>query len=230
MKRLGEIVYLLTYCAGEVGVIMSEDVVFKGSRAGLQVVFDETVEFATVLRELKMKLETAIDFFGKGTTVSIAKNKITAEQQEELRLLFQSFGLRLKVNEINKPMIKEVEPLEKKVEFSNEVKIINQTVRGGQEITSHGSIVILGNVNPGAKIIAGGNIDVKGACRGIVHAGAFGDRAATIVADKMLAMQICIADIIARAPDNLESTGMTECASIKHGNIVIEPINRQEVG
>lgn len=208
---------------------MSEDVVFKGSRSGLQLIFDQTVDFTSILKQLKAKLESAIDFFGKGTIVNVAVDKITKEQEAELVILFQRYGLTLKAIDTSIPKVNEFKLEEVVVEASKEITIIERTVRGGQEIISNGSVVILGNVNPGAKIIAGGNIDIKGTCRGLVHAGAFGDLTATIVADKMLAMQIRIADLIARAPDNLETVDTTECARIKDGIIVIETVNRQEV-
>lgn len=208
---------------------MSEDVVFKGSRSGLQLIFDQTVDFTSILKQLKVKLESAIDFFGKGTIVNVAVDKITKEQEEELVILFERYGLTLKAIDTSVPKVNELKSEEAVVEASKEITIIERTVRGGQEIISNGSVVILGNVNPGAKIIAGGNIDIKGTCRGLVHAGAFGDLTATIVADKMLAMQIRIADLIARAPDNLETVDTTECARIKDGIIVIETMNRQEV-
>ncbi|MBP2633030.1 MAG: septum site-determining protein minC [Firmicutes bacterium] len=208
---------------------MSEDVVFKGSRSGLQLIFDQTVDFTSILKQLKAKLESAIDFFGKGTIVNVAVDKITKEQEAELVILFQRYGLTLKAIDTSISKVNEFKFEEVDVEASKEITIIERTVRGGQEIISNGSVVILGNVNPGAKIIAGGNIDIKGTCRGLVHAGAFGDLTATIVADKMLAMQIRIADLIARAPDNLETVDTTECARIKDGIIVIETVNRQEV-
>jgi septum site-determining protein MinC len=209
--------------------MMSEDVVFKGSRSGLQLIFDETVDFTSILKQLKAKLESAIDFFGKGTVVNVAIEKITKEQEAELSILFRRYGLTLRAIDTSMPKVSELKAEEVTVEASKEITIIERTVRGGQELISNGSVVILGNVNPGAKIIAGGNIDIKGTCRGIVHAGAFGDLTATITADKMLAMQIRIADLIARAPDNLETVDTTECARIKNGTIVIETVNRQEV-
>lgn len=208
---------------------MSEDVVFKGSRSGLQLIFDQTVDFTSIIRQLRVKLESAIDFFGKGTIVNVAVDKITKEQEAELVILFERYGLTLKAIDTSMPKVNKIKSEEVVVEASKEITIIERTVRGGQEIISNGSVVILGNVNPGAKIIAGGNIDIKGTCRGLVHAGAFGDLTATIVADKMLAMQIRIADLIARAPDNLETVDTAECARIKDGSIVIETVNRQEV-
>ena len=107
--------------------------------------------------------------------------------------------------------------------------VVNRTVRSGQEIKSPGSVMICGNVNAGAQIIAGGSIDIRGACKGVVHAGAYGDTTAFVVADQLMPMQIRIADRIAQPPENMTKPTVAERASIKDGKIVIEPIERQEI-
>lgn len=207
---------------------MSEDIVFKGSRTGLQLVFDETVEFSSIVAQLKLKLEAAMHFFGRGTTVHIAADKITKAQESELSDLLHSYGLTLKAVDFSAQRVAAAKADAQKA-LAEETMVVNRTVRGGQEIICKGSIVIYGNVNPGAKVVAGGNIEIKGICRGIVHAGAFGNVKALVTAERMMAMQIRIADLIARAPDHLEKTECAEYACIKDGNIVIESVNKQEV-
>ena len=104
--------------------------------------------------------------------------------------------------------------------------VVNRTLRGGQEVQSQGSVLVLGNVNPGAQVIAGGSIDIRGTCRGIVHAGAYGDRDAIIIADHLMPVQIRIADVIAQSPEQYEKPELAERASVQDGRIVIEPIER----
>lgn len=107
-----------------------------------------------------------------------------------------------------------------------EMVVVNRTLRGGQEIRTASSVLVCGNVNPGAQIIAGGSIDIRGTCRGLVHAGASGDTDSFIIADHLMPTQIRIANLIARSPDHMEMTERAERASIKDGQIVIEPIER----
>lgn len=111
-----------------------------------------------------------------------------------------------------------------------EMVVVDRTLRGGQEIRTQSSVLVCGNVNPGAQIIAGGSIDIRGTCRGMVHAGAYGDASAFVVADHLIPTQIRIADLIARSPDTPsgrpEPGDGAERASIKNGQIVIEPIKR----
>ena len=104
--------------------------------------------------------------------------------------------------------------------------VINRTLRGGQEIRTKSSVMVCGNVNPGAQIIAGGSIDIRGTCRGLVHAGAWGDNTAFIIADHLVPTQIRISNLIARSPDKMEMADRAERASVKNGQVVIEPIER----
>ncbi|MCE9647625.1 MAG: septum site-determining protein MinC [Chloroflexi bacterium] len=71
---------------------------------------------------------------------------------------------------------------------------VNKTLRSGTRIEYPGNIVVVGDVNPGAEIIADGNVIVWGRVRGVIHAGAKGDRSAYICALDLSANQLRIAD------------------------------------
>lgn len=74
------------------------------------------------------------------------------------------------------------------------------TVRSGVEIRHPGTIVILGDLNPGGAVVAQGDIFVWGRLRGVAHAGATGNRQCRIMALQMEPTQLRIADAVARAP------------------------------
>jgi septum site-determining protein MinC len=71
------------------------------------------------------------------------------------------------------------------------------TLRGGQTLHNLGNIVVIGDVNPGAELIASGDILVFGALRGVAHAGAQGDASARVVALELAPTQLRIATMIA---------------------------------
>lgn len=75
------------------------------------------------------------------------------------------------------------------------------TLRSGQVFEADGSVVILGDVNPGGKVIAKGNVIVLGNLKGNIFAGVDGNENAFVVALEMNPMQIKIGDIIARSSD-----------------------------
>jgi len=111
---------------------------------------------------------------------------------------------------------------------------IRRTLRSGQSINSDGNIVVIGDVHPGAEIVAAGDITVWGILGGIAHAGAEGNRYARIRALKMHAIQLRIADIFSRRPDSANipyiqktDTFTPEEASIRKTQIVIQRIKSE---
>lgn len=82
---------------------------------------------------------------------------------------------------------------------------IHRTLRSGQSISSEGNIVIIGDVNPGAEIIAKGDITVWGILGGIAHAGSDGNTYSRIRALKLNAIQLRIGDVFARRPDTINT-------------------------
>ena len=213
---------------------MSEEIVkIKGTRTGLQLSFASGAKFEDIKSDIVGKLEEGDKFFIRGTTVYIPKGTFPTDQMETLRRIFHRHGMLFR-NELPKPKPvarPEQKPLmrpETKKSESEEapLMVINRTVRSGQEIRTKGSVLICGNVNPGSQVIAGGSIDIRGVCRGLVHAGAMGNEKAVIIADRLMPVQIRIANLVARAPDEGEKVDTPERASIKNSRIVIEPIMR----
>ena len=79
---------------------------------------------------------------------------------------------------------------------TSETKYHRGSLRSGQKIEFEGSLVILGDVNDGAEVIAGENIVVLGALRGLAHAGAKGNKYAIIASSSIEAMQLRIANVV----------------------------------
>lgn len=80
---------------------------------------------------------------------------------------------------------------------------LKRTIRSGQSISSDGNILVIGDVNPGAEIIAKGDITVWGILGGIAHAGSEGNNYARIRALKLNPVQIRIGEVFARRPDTV---------------------------
>jgi septum site-determining protein MinC len=84
-------------------------------------------------------------------------------------------------------------------------------------------VLLLGDVNPGARISAAGHVLVWGRLRGIAHAGVSGNREARIVALQLRPLQLRIADVVARGPEGLPPPGLAEQALLVEGEIRIDP-------
>lgn len=107
---------------------------------------------------------------------------------------------------------------------SSETKFFRGSLRSGKKIEYEGSIVILGDVNSGAEVIAGENIVIVGTLRGMAHAGARGNRKAMISAVSIEAPQIRIADIIKEAEkeEKQEQKEIKTYAYISENKMIIE--------
>ncbi len=102
--------------------------------------------------------------------------------------------------------------------------LLRRTLRSGQVARHEGHIAVIGDVNAGAEIIAGGDVMVWGKVRGIVHAGAAGDQNAIVCALYLAPMQLRIGSLIARAPEGRETRPKApEKAFVRDGLIVLEP-------
>ena len=101
------------------------------------------------------------------------------------------------------------------------------TLRGGQSLHNVGNIVVVGDVNPGAELVATGDIVVFGVLRGVAHAGAQGERAARVYALDLAATQLRIAAFIAADFGDRKRNGIQpEAACVQDGRIAIVAFDR----
>nr|WP_235623038.1 MULTISPECIES: septum site-determining protein MinC [unclassified Tolypothrix] len=124
-----------------------------------------------------------------------------------------------------------VEQLPLETSLSSEPKVVptpladalylEMTVRSGVEIRHAGSVIILGDLNPGGIVVADGDILVWGRLRGIAHAGASGNRECLIMSLQMEPTQLRIADAVARAPEKSPTQFSPEVAHMTSQGIRI---------
>lgn len=99
---------------------------------------------------------------------------------------------------------------------------VNKTLRSGTRIEFAGHIVVFGDVNRGAEVVAGGSVIVWGRLRGVVHAGAQGNRDAVVCALDLSPTQLRIADEIAVPPERHDKP-QPEIVQLKDGRLQAEP-------
>jgi septum site-determining protein MinC len=101
-------------------------------------------------------------------------------------------------------------------------KWVKGPLRSGGRVEFDGNVVVIGDVNPGAEIVAGGSVIVWGRLRGVVHAGAQGDEKAVVCALELVPTQLRIAGEIAISPKK-QGKIHPEVASLKDGRLVAAP-------
>ncbi len=110
---------------------------------------------------------------------------------------------------------------------TNKLLTVERSLRSGQIVRFSGDVVVYGDLNPGAEVIAGGNIMVFGAVKGMAHAGARGNDGAHIVAFDFRPTQLRIGRKIAIPPESRTRSGSRqwtpEVAWVQGGEIIIDP-------
>ena len=101
-------------------------------------------------------------------------------------------------------------------------KWVKGPLRSGVKIQYDGDVVVMGDVNPGAEIVAGGSVIIWGRLRGVVHAGAQGNEKAVVCALELAPTQLRIAGGIAVSPKK-QGKKQPEVAHLKDGQLVAVP-------
>ncbi len=218
-------------------------VTFRGSRDGLRVTLAEG-DWHGVYQELTAQLErpSAQSFFrGARVLLETPNRSLGIQELEDLIALFARHQMELvtvagdanaqktleQLRAPAQPPAPEPPKSTPAAESASESLVIKRTLRSGQIVKHGGDVIVLGDVNPGAEIIAEGNVIVWGKLRGLVHAGASGNPSAIVGALTLAPMQLRIGSHIARAPeDKRNRNAPAEIARVKDGRIVVEPWGR----
>ena len=112
-------------------------------------------------------------------------------------------------------------------ELANKPTILYEnSLRSGQVVDFDGNVVVMGDVNPGAEIVASGHVLVMGTLRGTVQAGSGGDESATVTALTFAPTQVRIASHITRPPEEGGYDLRTpQTARVKDDGIIVEEYN-----
>lgn len=231
---------------------MSQSVTIKSNKYGINLVLDADMSFADLIKAVVEKFKASANFF-KNAKLAISfegRHLSDDEQQQIIAVIEENTTIEIlcivesgtEQEAIMKEQVEAFnEAVQKQCENVATVSVPEQfyrgTLRSGQVITSESSVTIIGDVNPGAKIIAQGNIVILGALKGNVHAGCTGDRSCFVFALDMQPIQIQIGDLIAKSPDEPQPKHrgrrkekpvqeQAQIAIAKDGYIYIEPITK----
>lgn len=217
---------------------MSDLISIKGGREGLRLRLDDLAEWASVVEQLKDQLAQNQSFFaGARLLVDLGERALNEQQLADVLGLMQQHGVvaeSLSANAresrnaaraagiVARPLPRYPETAPGTAGSESEALLLTRTVRSGQVVRHHGHITLIGDVNPGGELIAGGTVLVWGRLRGFVHAGALGNAEALVCAVELRPTQLRIADQIATTPPGGGPLA-PEVARIESGQIVVEP-------
>lgn len=187
---------------------------------------DDNAEQRDIIANLKKKMIELKNLYQEDRTPILVTGKVLKNKEmEEIQNLIKRFidvqidfdsPKVLGLHGIKKSFYKEI--------ATSETKFHKGSLRSGQRMEFEGSLVIIGDVNPGAEVIAGENIVVLGELRGLAHAGAKGNRDAVIEAVEIEATQLRIADVVKEIEKNDEEikTIKTSAYLNDNGEMILE--------
>ena len=159
---------------------------------------EENAEQKEILADLRKKMLELKNLYKEDQTPILITGKILKNKEmDEIQALIKRF-LNVPI-EFDSPKVLGLHGIKRtfyKEVATSETKFHKGALRSGQRLEYEGSIVIIGDVNAGAEVVAGENIVVLGTLRGLAHAGAKGNKDAIIEASEIDAVQIRIADKI----------------------------------
>jgi septum site-determining protein MinC len=207
-----------------------QNVTIKGTKEGLILHLDDNCSYDELKNEISFKLSESsrVQEDNKLITVSVQLGNrfLTDIQMEELKdLIMQKKNFvvdSIQSNVLTKAAVE-------KIKEEQEITSVSKIIRSGQVLQVPGDLLLIGDVNPGGTVMAGGNVFVMGVLKGIAHAGCFGNEEAIVAASVMKPSQIRISHHINRAPDQHmdDENHEMECAYIDENNQII--IDRLQV-
>lgn len=205
---------------------MRNAVVIKGNRSGMTVFLDKEMPFEDLLSAVAEKFKDSARFWGSvQMTLTFEGRELTAEEEFELvNVITENSHIDvLCLIDTNANRIERCEKAlnEKLMELSAQTgQFYRGTLKCGETLESEASVVIIGDVSVGAKVIAKGNIIVLGRLSGTAYAGVSGNEDTVIAAMEMMPMQLRICDAVIRH-------GRDRSRKMGHGPMVAKLENGQ---
>lgn len=218
-------------------------VTIKGVKDGIAVDIDEKADFYSVMENLRQKVSSGKRFFAGSNIKVYFKGRMLSKEEEDALSLIISQVAGVTISQ--QPTEKKRTPLQKDEKESEAVELVEEKedkpppakknytesncafystgLRSGQSIKYGGSVVVMGDVNPGSEIVADGNVIVMGSLKGLAHAGAGGDESCFVSALVMQPVQLRIAGVISSMPKagTKKPEVKPSCAFIKDGKVCI---------
>lgn len=231
-----------------IGSMQASDLVsIKGIKNGLLILLSSTEEWTVITQELATRIDEKGDFFsGAHVTIDVGERPVPKYELTSVKALLERRGLTLIVVQTSSQTTYDsAQALDLRTAVPEELLAVSnddildtisidseeqgtpgvmlkRTLRSGRTVHSRGHVVVVGDVNPGAEIVATGDIIIWGKLRGTVHAGAEGNMSAIICALDMSPNQLRIADLIVTSPSDKNRKVHPEIASVRDDRIVVE--------
>ena len=203
---------------------MNNNISINLKKDNIIIKLNDEAEYKDIIETLKKKLPELKKLYKNEKTPILVVGKILKNKEiDEIKeLIKQDIDVEIDFDMPKSLGLHSIKKTFKKEIAISETKFHKGSLRSGQKIESEGSLVIIGDVNSGAEVIASDNIIIQGALRGLAHAGAKGNKQAIISAGLVDTVQIRIANIVKEINRDEEPMHKQSYIYINDDKIIIE--------
>lgn len=219
---------------------MKNAVIIKSFPNGLSIFLDSELPFSQLIEEIAMKFRESSNFFKDASMVVSFEGRELSELEERQIIDTISANSRLNIvcimgkdPETDKTFVRALQKMSFHQESMENIgQFYKGTLKDGQILETENSIIVLGDVYPGACIISSKDIVVLGGLYGQAYAGGNGEEGHFVAALEMSPEKLKIGDFKYKTSEkqskwSIKPKILPKIAYVKDARVIIEPITKE---
>ena len=219
---------------------MKNSVIIKSFQNGLSIFLDDEIPFSELIEEIAFKFKESAHFFKDASMVVSFEGRELSdfEERQIINTITANSNLNVvcimgKNEETNKNYIKAIQKLSYHQQaMENAGQFYKGTLKDGQTLETEHSVIVLGDVYPGASVISNKDIVILGGLYGQAYAGGSGEDGHFVVALEMSPEKLKIGDFKYKTSEkqskwSIKPKILPKIAYVKDGRVIIEPITKE---
>ena len=219
---------------------MKNAVVIKSFQNGLSIFLDDEIPFSKLIEEIAFKFRESAHFFKDASMVVSFEGRELSDLEERQIVSTITANSSLNVvcimgknEETNKNYVKALQKLSYHQQVMENVgQFYKGTLKDGQTLETENSVIVLGDVYPGASIVSNKDIVVLGGLYGQAYAGGSGEEGHFVVALEMSPEKLKIGDFKYKSSEKqskwpIKPKIQPKIAYVQDQRVIIEPITKE---
>ena len=219
---------------------MKNSVIIKSFQNGLSIFLDDEIPFSKLIEEIAFKFRESAHFFKDASMVVSFEGRELSDLEERqiVNTITANSSLNVvcimgKNEETNKNYVKALQKLSYHQQvMENAGQFYKGTLKDGQTLETENSVIVLGDVYPGASIVSNKDIVVLGGLYGQAYAGGSGDEGHFVVALEMSPEKLKIGDLKYKTSEKpskwpIKPKIQPKIAYVQNQRVIIEPITKE---
>lgn len=219
---------------------MKNAVIIKSFQNGLSIFLDDEIPFSKLIEEIAFKFRESAHFFKDASMVVSFEGRELSdiEERQIVSTITANSSLNVvcimgKNEETNKNYVKALQKLSYHQQvMENAGQFYKGTLKDGQTLETENSVIVLGDVYPGASIVSNKDIVVLGGLYGQAYAGGSGDEGHFVVALEMSPEKLKIGDFKYKSSEKpskwpIKPKIQPKIAYVRDQRVIIEPITKE---